>query len=67
VGSVVKIRGDHFLLGSQVTFNGVGAKFTIASTNFIWAILPHGATAGPIAVTNPGGIAASPVAFNVLP
>lgn len=67
VGSVVKIRGDHFLLSSQMTFNGVVAKFTIASTNFIWAIVPPGAATGPIAVTNPGGTGASPVAFTVLP
>jgi uncharacterized repeat protein (TIGR03803 family) len=67
VGTVVKLRGDHFLKATQVTFNGTSAPFTVASTNFIFAQVPTGATTGAIVVTTPGGSVTSNQVFTVSP
>ncbi len=66
VGSSVKIWGFNLLTATAVSFNGVAAKFTVEST-FIDAVVPSGATTGPIEVTTPNGKAQSKTVFTVNP
>jgi len=54
-GDEVEIQGDNLAGTRTVTFNGVPASFTVKSMNLLKAIVPEGATTGPVAVTNPGG------------
>ena len=58
-GSIVTIRGDHFVGATSVTFNGVAAQFKVLNTKFITTTVPTGATTGPIVVTNAGGTTSS--------
>lgn len=66
VGSTVKIWGYNLLTASAVTFNGVPASFKVGST-LIGAVVPAGATTGPIEVTTPDGTAQSKGEFTVKP
>ena len=64
-GTVVTIRGNYFIHASAVQFNGVSAPFKTKSGNFIQAIVPQGATTGPISVTNVNGTTDSSRDFTV--
>ena len=65
-GSKVKIRGTNLQLASAVSFNGTPAKFFQKyPSSEIVAIVPDGATTGPIKVTTPIGTATSAVDFTV--
>jgi hypothetical protein len=64
-GSKVMIHGSHFVGTTAVTFNGVGASFQVLNTGNILAIVPLGATTGPISVTNPRGTTTSAKSFTV--
>jgi uncharacterized repeat protein (TIGR03803 family) len=66
-GRVVKILGDNLTGTTSVTFNGISATFKVISSTYIKAMVPSGATTGPIVVTTPSGILNSNVAFQVLP
>jgi uncharacterized repeat protein (TIGR03803 family) len=55
VGSQIMIQGTHFVGTTAVTFNGLNAAFKVLNTGNILAIVPEGASTGPIGVTNPGG------------
>ena len=67
VGSQVTVTGAGLMGASAVTFNGTPAPaFTVVSDTAITVIVPVGATAGPIAVTTPGGTAASAGSFTVV-
>jgi outer membrane protein assembly factor BamB len=67
VGDTVTITGTSFTGASQVSFNGVAATtFTVDSDTQISAVVPTGATTGPISVTAPGGTATSNSSFTVL-
>jgi len=55
--SRVVITGQSYSNVSAVKFNGVSASFTINSATQVTAIVPRGATTGPISVTNPNGTA----------
>jgi hypothetical protein len=60
----VLIEGDHFdtrVRNIEVQFNGFSARVTSASVNAITAIVPFGATTGPITVTLFGQTANGPV------
>lgn len=61
----VTITGINFITPSAVTFNGVPATFEVRSTTEIVAIVPQGATSGPIAVRTPSGTATSATTFVV--
>jgi hypothetical protein len=66
VGSTVTLTGTHFYGASAVTFNGAAAaSFALVADTQITAIVPVGATSGPIAVTTPGGVATSAARFTV--
>jgi YD repeat-containing protein len=69
VGSTVQIRGFGFSATpsqNQVAFNGKSASVLSASTNAITAVVPAGATSGPVTVTNSSGSASSPQIFTIL-
>jgi hypothetical protein len=65
VGSSVTITGSSFTTTNAVRFNGVLAGFTIDNDGQITAIVPTGATSGPITVTNIAGTATSATNFIV--
>ncbi len=65
-GSSVVIMGTNFAGASAVWFNGTNATFTIDSGNQITAIVPAGATTGPVSVIAPGGLATSAAIFTIL-
>ena len=54
VGTEVTITGSNFISVTGVAFNGFPAQtFTIDSDSQLRAIVPSGATSGPISLTNP--------------
>jgi hypothetical protein len=65
VGSSLLIQGSHFIGTTAVKFNGVAASFNVLNTGNIQAVVPAGATSGPISVINAGGTASSHVNFIV--
>ena len=69
IGTTVTIAGAGFssTLGeNSVTFNDVPATVSAASTTQLSAIVPNGATTGPIGVASPAGSATTASAFTVL-
>ncbi len=64
-GTSVTITGTGFSGATAVTFNGVSATFTADSDTQVTAVVPAGATSGPIAVTTPGGTGTSSTSFSV--
>lgn len=65
VGTQVTITGSDFTGATAVRFNGMDASFTIVSSTQINAIVPAGATDGPIAVVGPNGTGTSTTSFVV--
>ena len=56
VGSTAQILGQGFTGTTAVTFNGVAAaSFNVVSDTFLTAVVPSGATTGPVMVTTPAG------------
>jgi hypothetical protein len=66
VGKTVFISGSGFTGTTAVSFNGRAASFHVRSDARIRAIVPSGATTGPIEVTA-DGVASSPNPFTVQP
>lgn len=65
-GTSVTISGYNFAANSTVQFNGVAASsVTFVSANQLTAVVPSGATTGPITVTGPGGTDTSYENFTV--
>jgi|GEM_PF-913588 len=65
-GTAVTISGYNFNASSTVQFNGVAASgVTYVSANQLTALVPVGATTGPITVTGPGGTDTSYEDFTV--
>jgi hypothetical protein len=55
-GSTAQILGQGFTGTTSVTFNGVPAtSFTVVNDTYMTAVVPSGATTGPVVVTTPGG------------
>ncbi|MFL5766622.1 MAG: sulfatase-like hydrolase/transferase [Actinomycetota bacterium] len=67
VGRGVFIKGAGFANATDVEFNGKPATFAIRSDNRIRAVVPSGATAGPVTITAEGSTASSPQPFVVQP
>jgi len=68
VGTSVTITGTNLTGADGVSFNGVGSSSLSNSTaTSITAIVPQGATTGPIKVSTPKGIATSATNFTVTP
>ena len=68
VGTGVTLTGTHFLGATEVRFNGVRAvEFEVVSGTSMEAVVPPGATSGPISVVTPGGTAVSTEPFTVVP
>jgi YD repeat-containing protein len=68
VGTTVAIWGTGFSTTpsqNTVTFNGVAATVTAATSTKITTTVPAGATTGPIAITTPAGNATSSTSFVV--
>lgn len=65
IGASVTLTGTHFTDATSVSFNGVGASFTISSDTSISTTVPAGATTGAITVGNPSGSATSATNFVV--
>ncbi|MGH9016551.1 MAG: hypothetical protein ACRDY1_02270 [Acidimicrobiales bacterium] len=64
-GDVVHIRG-RFLCNATVSFNGTSAVTFGGTLKKIEAIVPAGATTGPIRVTTPEGTVASSQSYTVM-
>jgi hypothetical protein len=66
VGTSVVITGTGFVTVTSVKFNGVSAVSPVTnSATQITAIVPTGATTGPITVVDAGGTATSATSFTV--
>ena len=67
IGVPVTIAGIHFLGATAVEFNGVpAARFEVVSGTRIEAVVPSGATSGPVRVVAPGGTVESADPFTVI-
>jgi uncharacterized repeat protein (TIGR03803 family) len=66
-GCGVDIEGANLTGTTNVTFNGIPARFVLVSATLINATVPSGATTGPVQVTTPGGVLTSNTPFQVLP
>jgi uncharacterized repeat protein (TIGR03803 family) len=68
VGQTAQILGQGLTGTTVVTFNGVAAtSFKVVSDTFMTAVIPSGATTGPVVVTTPSGALTSNVSFRVIP
>lgn len=64
--SSVIIAGQHLLGVTEVSFNGVpAATVTSEGPNYVEAVVPPGATSGPVTVTTPNGSVTSKFNFTV--
>jgi hypothetical protein len=66
VGTSVSISGGGFSGASSVKFNGTAASYTVNSSTSITAVVPGGATSGPISITTPYGTGTSASSFTVI-
>ncbi len=65
-GASVVITGTDFSNVTHVAFNGANAGYTVNSSTQITAIVPSGATTGPVSVTTTSGSAVSTGTFILL-
>ncbi len=66
VGQTAQILSQGLTGTTAVTFNGIAAaKFTVVSDTYMTAVVPSGATTGPVVVTTPGGALTSNVSFRI--
>jgi uncharacterized repeat protein (TIGR03803 family) len=67
VGGTAEILSQGLTGATKVTFNGIAAtNFTVVSDTFMTAVVPSGATTGPVVVTTPSGTLTSNKNFVVL-
>jgi PKD repeat protein len=64
-GSTVTINGSNLASASKVTFNGLAATISSDAATQIKAVVPNGASTGPIKVTTAGATATSSASFTV--
>lgn len=66
-GQTAQILGQGLTGTSQVTFNGVAAtSFQVVADTYLTAVVPRGATSGPVIVTTPSGALTSNKNFQVI-
>jgi len=65
VGYTVEIIGQGLTGTTNVSFNGVEATFKVGSDTFLKAIVPAGASTGPVLVTTPKGVLSGNVNFRL--
>ncbi|GAB3859769.1 hypothetical protein GCM10028822_36870 [Hymenobacter terrigena] len=66
VGTTVMLRGTDVTGATAVSFNGTpvpAGSFSIVSPTLLQAVVPAGATAGPVTITTPRGILTSNTRF----
>ncbi|HEY3974945.1 MAG TPA: choice-of-anchor tandem repeat GloVer-containing protein [Candidatus Sulfotelmatobacter sp.] len=66
-GATVTLLGTHLKGATKVTFNGAAANFKVLSDTHLSAIIPAGASTGPIEVTTAGAVLQSRKNFVVKP
>jgi uncharacterized repeat protein (TIGR03803 family) len=67
VASTAQILGQGLTGATSVTFNGVPAtSFSVVRETYMTAVVPSGATTGPVVVTTPGGALTSNVSFRII-
>lgn len=67
VGQTAQILGQNLTGTTSVSFNGVQAtSFRVVSATYLTAVVPTGATTGPVVVTTPTGTLTSNRNFTVL-
>lgn len=64
-GTTVAISGTGFQQVRTVSFNGSPSSYQVISDTAITALVPTGASSGPVSVQTNWGSASSPVSFNV--
>ena len=67
VGKTIEFLGQGFTKSSTVAFNGVPAKRSVKSGNYLTAKVPVGATTGFVTITTGDGTLTSNKVFNVIP
>jgi uncharacterized repeat protein (TIGR03803 family) len=68
VAQTAQILGQGLTGTTGVTFNGVAAtSFKVVSDTFLIAVVPSGATTGPVVVTTPSGTLTSNKSFTIVP
>jgi hypothetical protein len=66
VGQSAQILGQNLTGTTSVTFNGVPAtSFSVESSTYMTAVVPSGATTGPVVVTTPTGTLTSNKNFTI--
>jgi uncharacterized Zn-binding protein involved in type VI secretion len=66
VGQTAQILGQGLTGTTSVTFNGVpAASFSVVSDTYMTAVVPSGATTGPMVVTTPTAKLTSNVNFRI--
>jgi hypothetical protein len=66
VGSTAQILGQGLTGATSITFNGVPAtSFSVVNDTFMTAVVPSGATTGPVLVTTPAGPLTSNKNFHI--
>jgi uncharacterized repeat protein (TIGR03803 family) len=67
VGQSAQILGQGFTGTTGITFNGTAAaSFTVISDTYLTAVVPSGATTGPVVVTTATGTLTSNRSFRIL-
>jgi uncharacterized repeat protein (TIGR03803 family) len=67
IGQPVQILGQGLTGSTAVTVNGIAATtFKVVSDTYMTAVVPAGATTGPVVVTTPGGTLTSNHSFRIV-
>ncbi len=67
VGGPAQILGQALTGATTITFNGIAAtSFSVVSDTYMTAVVPGGATTGPVVVTTPSGALTSNKNFIIL-
>ena len=66
MGQRIQVEGTKLGSVTQVLFNGTPAAFSISSQGALLAVVPLGATSGPIAIVTPSGRSETTEAFRVV-